>query len=138
MAQMKQQLKHLNCQGAVNAEICQLAAMFFSILDSNEGESFQLIYDDLPIYYVPESVKQRAYIFANLFTKYHVSDRLAFPLLLRGLEDTKNWTTLRRAELKDEITPDLTNPEVSLTYFNVAIEIFLKSAQLSTYIYSAN
>ncbi len=31
--------------------------------------------------------------------RYHVTDRLAFPLLLRGLDKTDNWTKLDRAEL---------------------------------------
>ena len=52
---------------------------------------------------------------ANLFTKYHVSDELAFPLLLRGLEKTENWTKLSRSELTEkEITePKINKPEVS-------------------------
>ena len=51
---------------------------------------------------------------ANLFTKYHVSDELAFPLLLRGLEKTENWTKLSRSELTEkEITePKINKPEV--------------------------
>ena len=49
---------------------------------------------------------------ANLFTKYHVSDELAFPLLLRGLEKTENWTKLSRSDLtKREITePKINKP----------------------------
>lgn len=51
---------------------------------------------------------------ANLFTKYHVSDELAFPLLLRGLEKTENWTKLSRSDLTErEITePKINKPEV--------------------------
>merc|ERR1712150_413407 len=53
------------------------------------------------------------YLVANLFTKYHVSDELAFPLLLRGLEKTENWTKLSRSELTEkEITePKINKPE---------------------------
>ena len=69
MKAMKKELEHLNCNKATNAEICHLVASFFSILDSNEGENFQLVYDDLPIYYVPEALKDRIYLMANLFTK---------------------------------------------------------------------
>ena len=117
------------------------------VLDYNEGDHFKLVYDDLPIYYVPEALKvyiflftfwssaaclitfdlteflsllllllqERLYLMANLFTKYHVSDELAFPLLLRGLEKTENWTKLSRSELTEkEITePKINKPEVS-------------------------
>ena len=69
MEHMKKELEHLNCKSAANSELCLVVAKFFSTLDSNEGDSFQLIYDDLPIYYVPESLKQRAFLFANIFTK---------------------------------------------------------------------
>ena len=69
MKKMKEELDHLNCNKAANAEICHLVASFFAVLDSNEGDNFQLVYDDLPIYYVPESLKDRLYLMANLFTK---------------------------------------------------------------------
>ena len=111
------------------------------VLDYNEGDHFKLVYDDLPIYYVPEALKvtiifvyilvsnltfdltkfvyisilqERLYLMANLFTKYHVSDELAFPLLLRGLEKTENWTKLSRSDLTErEITePKINKPEV--------------------------
>ena len=135
MEHMKKELEHLHCKSAANSELCLVISKFFSTLDSNEGDSFQLIYDDLPIYYVPESLKQRAFLFANIFTKwvfvkkkpknilsyifcdwffrYQINDKLAFPLLLRGLEHTENWTKLNRVELKEDIaTPDILNPEV--------------------------
>ena len=48
--------------------------------------------------------------------RFHVADRLAFPLLLRGLEETSKWTTLNRVELGDEISPDLTNPLVGFNF----------------------
>lgn len=112
MEHMKKELEHLHCKSAANSELCLVISKFFSTLDSNEGDSFQLIYDDLPIYYVPESLKQRAFLFANIFTKYQINDKLAFPLLLRGLEHTENWTKLNRVELKEDIaTPDILNPE---------------------------
>merc|ERR1711936_876914 len=88
MKTMKKELDHLNCNKATNAEICHLVASFFTVLDSNEGDNFQLVYDDLPIYYVPEKLKDRLYLMTNLLTKYQVTDRLAFPLLLRGLDKT--------------------------------------------------
>ena len=69
MKKMKQELDHLNCNKAANAEICHLVASFFAVLDENEGDNFQLVYDDLPIYYVPEKLKDRLYLMANLFTK---------------------------------------------------------------------
>ena len=70
MEHMKKELEHLHCKSAANSELCLVISKFFSTLDSNEGDSFQLIYDDLPIYYVPESLKQRAFLFANIFTKW--------------------------------------------------------------------
>ncbi len=86
---MKEELKHLNCDIAANAEICHLGkknisnqerrielysnaflvASFFAILNDNEGEDFKLIFDDLPIYYVPEALKDKLYLMANLFAK---------------------------------------------------------------------
>ena len=53
---------------------------------------------------------------ANLFTKYHVADELAFPLLLRGLDKTENWTKLSRAEVSDDEQNgelELNKPQVS-------------------------
>jgi len=44
-------------------------ATFFKTLQSNEGDQFQLFYDDLPVYYVPASFKDKLYLMANLFTK---------------------------------------------------------------------
>ena len=53
-------------------------------------------------------------MFLRLIFRYQINDKLAFPLLLRGLEHTDNWTTLNRVELKDDIaTPDILNPEVN-------------------------
>lgn len=69
MQEMKKALEHLNCNKAANAEICHVVASFFAVLDSNEGDSFQLVYDDIPIYYVPEALKERLYLMANLLTK---------------------------------------------------------------------
>ena len=69
MKAMKKELDHLNCNKATNAEICHLVASFFTVLDSNEGDNFQLVYDDLPIYYVPEQLKDRLYLMTNLLTK---------------------------------------------------------------------
>ena len=69
MKEMKKELDHLNCNKATNAEICHLVASFFTVLDSNEGDNFQLVYDDLPIYYVPEKLKDRLYLMTNLLTK---------------------------------------------------------------------
>jgi len=113
MKEMMEKLEDLNCNNAANAEICHLVASFFEVLDYNEGDHFKLVYDDLPIYYVPEALKERLYLMANLFTKYHVSDELAFPLLLRGLEKTENWTKLSRSDLTErEITePKINKPE---------------------------
>ena len=52
-----------------------------------------------------------------LIFRYQINDKLAFPLLLRGLEHTDNWTTLKRVELKDDIaTPDILNPEVNYCF----------------------
>ena len=46
-----------------------LVAVFFQILSGNQGSEFRLIYDDLPVYYVPAIHKERLFILANLFTK---------------------------------------------------------------------
>ncbi len=45
-------------------------ALFFKQLQNNEGEQFNLYYDDLPVYYVPAAYKDKLYLMANLFTKY--------------------------------------------------------------------
>lgn len=44
-------------------------AIFFKTLQSNEGDQFQLFHDNLPVYYVPASFKDKLYLMANLFTK---------------------------------------------------------------------
>jgi len=113
MKTMKKELDHLNCNKATNAEICHLVASFFTVLDSNEGDNFQLVYDDLPIYYVPERLKERLYLMSNLFTKFQITDRLAFPLLLRGLDKTDSWTKLTRAELSalETTQPIISRPQ---------------------------
>ena len=36
------------------------------VLDYNEGDHFKLVYDDLPIYYVPEALKVNYYICLHL------------------------------------------------------------------------
>ena len=57
--------------------------------------------------------------FAIDFLRYQINDKLAFPLLLRGLEHTENWTKLNRVELKEDIaTPDILNPEVKNFFFS--------------------
>ena len=56
---------------------------------------------------------------ANLFTKYHVADELAFPLLLRGLDKTEHWTKLSRAEVSDDEQTselELNRPQVKLLW----------------------
>ena len=57
MKEMMKKLEDLNCNNAANSEICHLVASFFEVLDHNEGDDFKLVYDDLPIYYVPEALK---------------------------------------------------------------------------------
>ena len=71
---------------------------------------------------------------ANLFTKYHVSDELAFPLLLRGLEKTENWTKLSRSDLTErEITePKIDKPEVCSSIITI-LSYFVYSTQLVRY-----
>ena len=48
-----------------------------------------------------------------------MTDSLAFPLLLRGLDKTDNWTKLNRAELSalETTQPIISRPQVS-TYTN--------------------
>ena len=68
--QMKEKLSGLQCGVSTNAEICQIVAHFFNTLEMNEADGqFKLYFDDLPIYYVPASHKDRLYLMANLFTK---------------------------------------------------------------------
>ena len=63
--------------------------------------------------------------FAIDFLRYQINDKLAFPLLLRGLEHTENWTKLNRVELKEDIaTPDILNPEVKKFEKNLKKIIF--------------
>ncbi len=45
--------------------------------------------------------------------RHHVTDELAFPLLLRGLTSTQSWTKLDMAQLEEQTTkPIVENPEV--------------------------
>ena len=46
--------------------------------------------------------------------RYQVTDRLAFPLLLRGLDKTDSWTQLTRAEesVFEAKQPILSRPQV--------------------------
>lgn len=113
-------------------------ADFFRVLEMNEAPRFHLFYDDLPIYYVSSEHKDKIYLMANLFTKcdlnilcflvlrkylkcplnsrYHVSDEMAFPLLLRGLSPTYEWIDLARAEVpkaEEAERPVVDSPQVS-------------------------
>ncbi|TRY81053.1 hypothetical protein TCAL_09447 [Tigriopus californicus] len=109
---LKKDLEQFQCDVATNSEICHLVADFFQVLESNEGANFRLFYDDLPIYYVPSKFKDKLYLMANLFTKYHVADEMAFPLLLRGLTDSTTWTNLIRAEMVNATSsPSIDRPE---------------------------
>eukprot|EP00095_Tigriopus_kingsejongensis_P011851 maker-scaffold493_size155937-snap-gene-0.22 protein:Tk11851 transcript:maker-scaffold493_size155937-snap-gene-0.22-mRNA-1 annotation:"hypothetical protein DAPPUDRAFT_95105" len=109
---LKKDLQQFQCDVATNSEICHLVADFFNTLESNEGSTFSLFYDDLPIYYVPSKYKDKLYLMANLFTKYQVADEMAFPLLLRGLAKAESWTDLIRAEMVNVTsTPSIDRPE---------------------------
>jgi hypothetical protein len=44
-------------------------AVFFENLKVNHGLEFRLIYDDLPVFFVPSAHKEKLFILSNLFTK---------------------------------------------------------------------
>ena len=114
-------------------------------MDWSEGDDFHLFYDDLPIYYVPSAYKDKLYLMANLFTRsvntaflllgrflnrynenatfislprFHVSDELAFPLLLRGLSPAWAWTDLVRAEIPREREKEVIDSPQDLLHFD--------------------
>jgi len=134
---MMRELSGLQCDVSSNAEICQIVAHFFNTLEMNESDGqFKLYFDDLPIYYVPASHKDKLYLMANLFTKFHVADELAFPLLLRGLATTDNWINLRRSELiKPTERPVLSRPQDLLSDALDDIHSELDTLEAAHYLY---
>jgi len=138
--EMEEQLSELQCDQSANNEICQIVAHFFNTLEMNEADGqFKLYFDDLPIYYVPASHKDKLYLMANLLTKFHVADELAFPLLLRGLTTTDSWINLRRSEVpKKSERPPLTPQDLLLSDELDDIHAELDSLEAAHYLYPVN
>jgi len=138
--EMMHELAELQCDLSTNADICQIVAHFFNTLEMNEADGqFRLYFDDLPIYYVPASHKDKLYLLANLLTKFHVADELAFPLLLRGLTTTDKWVNLRRSELvKPTERPVLTKPQDLISDALDDIHAELNTLEAAHYLYPVN
>ena len=62
----------------------------------------------------------------QLFFRFQITDRLAFPLLLRGLDKTDSWTKLTRAELSalETTQPIISRPQVSFVYLLAKVTCF--------------
>jgi hypothetical protein len=61
------------------------------------GKEFQLIYDKVPMYYIPKKDQLKFYLLSNLMLQHGVTDEIASPLILSGLDPEDEWVKLEKS-----------------------------------------
>lgn len=90
-------LHQFRCEEGTNVEFCRVSLEFLNQLTENNGEEFRLVYDQVPLYYIPKKDQLKFYLLSNLMLQHGVTDEIAVPLILSGLSSEKEWVPLPKS-----------------------------------------
>lgn len=90
-------IHHFRCEKGTNLEFCKVSSEFLYQLSENIGKEFQLVYDKVPLYYIPKKDQLKFYLLSNLMLQHGVTDEIAIPLILSGLDPEDEWVKLEKS-----------------------------------------
>lgn len=90
-------IHHFRCEKGTNLEFCKVSSEFLYQLSENIGKEFRLIYDKVPMYYIPKKDQLKFYLLSNLMLQHGVTDEIAIPLILSGLDPEDEWVKLEKS-----------------------------------------
>jgi len=90
-------IHHFHCEKGNSLEFCKVSADFLYQLSANTGKDLRLIYDDIPMYFVPKKDQLKFYLLSNLMLQHGVSDEIAIPLIASGLSAEEDWIKLGKS-----------------------------------------
>ena len=90
-------IHHFRCEKGTNLEFCKVSSEFLYQLSENLGKEFRLIYDKVPMYYIPKKDQLKFYLLSNLMLQHGVTDEIAIPLILSGLDPEDEWVKLEKS-----------------------------------------
>ncbi|KAI9550520.1 hypothetical protein GHT06_005840 [Daphnia sinensis] len=90
-------IHHFRCEKGTNLEFCKVSSEFLYQLSENIGKEFQLVYDKVPLYYIPKKDQLKFYLLSNLMLQHGVTDEIAIPLILSGLDPENDWVKLEKS-----------------------------------------
>jgi hypothetical protein len=90
-------IHHFRCEKGTNLEFCKVSSEYLYQLSENMGKEFQLIYDKVPMYYIPKKDQLKFYLLSNLMLQHGVTDEIAIPLILSGLDPEDEWVKLEKS-----------------------------------------
>lgn len=90
-------IHHFRCEKGTNLEFCKVSSEFLYQLSENIGKEFQLVYDKVPLYYIPKKDQLKFYLLSNLMLQHGVTDEIAIPLILSGLGPENEWVKLEKS-----------------------------------------
>ena len=90
-------IHQFRCEKGTNLEFCKVSSEFLYQLSDNVGKDFRLIYDKVPMYYIPKKDQLKFYLLSNLMLQHGVTDEIAIPLILSGLGPENEWVKLEKS-----------------------------------------
>lgn len=90
-------IHHFHCEKGTSMEFCKVSSQFLSQLTDNMGDELQLIYDKVPMYFIPTKDQLKFYLLSNLMLQNGVTDEIAIPLILSGLRSQDEWLKLDKS-----------------------------------------
>lgn len=90
-------IHHFRCEKGTNLEFCKVSSEFLYQLSENTGKDFRLVYDKVPMYYIPKRDQLKFYLLSNLMLQHGVTDEIAIPLILSGLGPERDWVQLEKS-----------------------------------------
>jgi len=90
-------IHHFHCEKGNSLEFCKVSSDFLYQLSENTGKSLRLIYDDIPMYFIPRKDQLKFYLLSNLMLQHGVTDEIAIPLIATGLSAGDDWLKLGKS-----------------------------------------
>ena len=90
-------IHHFRCEKGTKLEFCKVSSEFLYQLSENNGKQLRLIYDKVPLYFIPKRDQLKFYLLSNLMHQHGVTDEIAVPLMLTGLSSEHDWVKLHKS-----------------------------------------
>jgi len=103
-------IHHFHCEKGNSLEFCKVSSDFLYQLSENTGKSLRLIYDDIPMYFIPQKDQLKFYLLSNLMLQHGVTDEIAIPLIVTGLSAEEDWLKLGKSHFGALKTNDANVP----------------------------